>query len=121
MELKANSWGLSTSIDLFVCNHTKMNDPEFIKSTVIELCDLIEMKRYGDCNLIFFGSGNKKGYSMFQLIETSNISAHFANENLTIYFDIFSCKGYDPEVVRSFLKSKFESRMERVVSVDRLI
>jgi hypothetical protein len=34
-----------------------------------------------------------------QLIETSLISAHFANLTNTVYLDVFSCKPYDPEVV----------------------
>jgi S-adenosylmethionine/arginine decarboxylase-like enzyme len=110
---------MSSSIDLFNCNYDKMNNANYIKETVIELCDLIKMKRFGECQVVFFGSGNKEGYSMFQLIETSNLSAHFANENLTIYFDIFSCKEYDPEKVRNFLMSKFEAGRSKIITVER--
>ena len=44
---------------------------------------------------------------MTQLIETSLISAHFANQTNTTYLDVFSCKPYDPEVVREFAEKFF--------------
>jgi hypothetical protein len=33
---------------------------------------------------------------MYQLIETSNLSGHFVDDTKDIYFDVFSCKQYDP-------------------------
>ena len=44
---------------------------------------------------------------MVQLIETSLISGHFANDTNSAYLDIFSCKGYDPAVVEEFSKNFF--------------
>ena len=44
---------------------------------------------------------------MVQLIETSLISAHFANLTNTTYLDVFSCKGYEPEEVRAFAEKFF--------------
>ena len=48
---------------------------------------------------------------MVQLIETSLISGHFANDTNSAYLDIFSCKGYDPAVVEEF--SKISARAVR--------
>jgi len=45
---------------------------------------------------------------MVQLIETSLISAHFANKTNTVYLDVFSCKAYDPDVVKVFATRYFE-------------
>ncbi|MGB2727866.1 MAG: S-adenosylmethionine decarboxylase [Halobacteriota archaeon] len=73
------AWGLLTSIDLHECNPEKIRDEATIKQFVYELCELIEMKRYGDCEVVRFGEGDKEGYSAVQLIETSLISAHFAD------------------------------------------
>jgi len=50
------------------------------------------------------------GFSMTQLIETSLISAHFANQSNTTYLDVFSCKTYDPKVVAEFSKKFFKAR-----------
>jgi hypothetical protein len=75
---------------------------------VAELCDLIEMKRFGETQVVHFGEEERvAGYSMVQLIETSLISAHFANLSNTTYLDVFSCKSYDPEVVREFSQTYF--------------
>ncbi len=71
------------------------------------LCELIGMKRYGDCQIVHFGEGRVAGYSMVQLIETSLISGHFANDSNRAYLDIFSCKGYDPAVVEEFSRIFF--------------
>jgi S-adenosylmethionine/arginine decarboxylase-like enzyme len=100
-------WGLSTAVDLYQCNSRTIRDTGEIKRFVVELCDLIQMKRYGDCQVVHFGEGRVAGYSMTQLIETSLISGHFANDTNAAYLDIFSCKPYDPEIVERFAKTFF--------------
>lgn len=103
-----NAWGLACSFDIYNCNPEVIRDSEAIKSFVIELCDLIEMKRFGDCVVVNFGEDERvAGFSMTQLIETSLISAHFANASNTTYLDVFSCKPYDPEVVEKFALNYF--------------
>jgi hypothetical protein len=47
---------------------------------------------------------------MIQLIETSLISGHFANDTDRAYLDIFSCKGYDPATVEEFSRDFFGAR-----------
>lgn len=104
------AWGLCTAVDLHDCNPDLIRDADYIKRYVIELCELIGMKRYGECQVVNFGEGRVAGYSMVQLISTSLISGHFANETNHAYLDIFSCKGYDPTVVESFSKEFFGAR-----------
>ncbi len=104
-----NAWGLLTSIDISNCNPAFIRDDNYIKNYVNKLCELIEMKRFGETIVIHFGEDEKvAGYSMMQLIETSLISAHFCNNNNSIYIDVFSCKLYDPNVVASFTKNFFD-------------
>ena len=81
-----------------------IRNADHIRRYVVELCELIEMKRFGECQVVDFGSGRVAGYSMVQLISTSLISGHFANDTNNAYLDIFSCKGYDPAVVEEFSK-----------------
>lgn len=89
----AAPWGLLTSLDIYGCNPEIIRDSEKIKQYVIGLCDLIGMKRFGDCQVVHFGKEERvEGYSMVQFIETSLISGNFSNLNNAAYIDIFSCK-----------------------------
>jgi S-adenosylmethionine/arginine decarboxylase-like enzyme len=106
-----DAWGLVSSIDLHGCDAATIRDAEAIKRFVYELCDRIGMKRFGDCVVVNFGEDEKvAGFSMTQLIETSLISAHFANLTNTVYLDIFSCKFYDPQVATDFAKEFFGAK-----------
>ena len=103
-----DAWGLVASIDLHNCDPVTIRDAEKIKQFVYELCERIGMKRFGDCTVVNFGEDERvAGFSMTQLIETSLISAHFANATNTVYLDVFSCKFYDPEVASQFAKEFF--------------
>jgi len=102
-------WGIASAIDIYNCNPLKIRDSNQIKRFVIDLCELIEMKRFGETQVVHFGEDEKvEGFSMVQLIETSLISAHFANLTNTTYLDVFSCKPYDPETIRTFSQNFFK-------------
>jgi S-adenosylmethionine/arginine decarboxylase-like enzyme len=101
-------WGIASSFDIYDCNPSTIRDADKIREFVVKLCDLIEMKRFGETVVVHFGEDEKvAGYSMTQLIETSLISAHFANLTNTVYLDVFSCKPYDPRVVEEFSQKFF--------------
>lgn len=101
-------WGVASSIDIYDCNPATIRDADAIRSFVVELCDLIEMKRFGETQVVHFGEDERvAGYSMVQLIETSLISAHFANQSNTVYLDVFSCKPYDPFLAERFALKYF--------------
>jgi S-adenosylmethionine/arginine decarboxylase-like enzyme len=102
-------WGIASAIDIYNCNPGKIRDPKAIAHFVHELCKLIEMKRFGETTVVHFGADEKvAGYSMVQFIETSLISGHFANLTNTAYLDVFSCKPYDPDIVKNFAEKYFE-------------
>ena len=102
------AWGMLTSIDLHGCNPETIRDAEAIKQFVIELCERIKMKRFGECTVVNFGEDEKvAGFSMVQLVETSCISAHFSNQTNTTYLDVFSCKYYNPYDAANFAKEFF--------------
>jgi len=101
-------WGIASAIDIYDCDPMLIRDAEAIRQFVIELCELIGMKRYGETQVVHFGEDERvAGYSMVQLIETSLISAHFANLSNATYLDVFSCKPYDPDAVCEFAKQYF--------------
>jgi S-adenosylmethionine/arginine decarboxylase-like enzyme len=106
-----NAWGIASAIDIYGCSPEKIRDADAIRNFVVELCELIEMKRFGETQVVHFGEDERvAGYSMVQLIETSLISAHFANQTNAVYLDVFSCKPYDPEVVEAFSREFFEGK-----------
>lgn len=106
---KLGAWGLYCSVDIHNCDPDIIRDAEMIRQYAIQLCDLIQMKRFGETQVVHFGEDERvAGFSMVQLIETSMISGHFANLTNTAYIDIFSCKYYDPEVAAQFSLSYFK-------------
>ncbi len=106
-----DAWGIHTCLDIHDCDPALIRDGEAIKRYVIELCDLIEMKRFGEPKIVHFGEDERvAGYSLVQLIETSLISGHFANESNRVYMDIFSCKYYEPDDVIRFTMDFFKGK-----------
>jgi S-adenosylmethionine/arginine decarboxylase-like enzyme len=106
--VQQSAWGIASSFDIYNCDPDTIRSAERIQQFVVELCDLIEMKRFGETTVVNFGEDERvAGYSMVQLIETSLISGHFANKTNTVYLDVFSCKPYDPEIVADFAQSFF--------------
>ena len=65
------------------------------------------MKAYGDPQIVKFGTGNKAGFTLVQLIETSNICAHFCDDSGDMYLDVFSCKPFEREIVENIVKEFF--------------
>jgi len=113
--IEQNTWGIASSIDIYDCEPGKIRSADTIRRFVVELCELIDMKRFGETQVVHFGEDERvAGYSMVQLIETSLISAHFANLTNTTYLDVFSCKTYDPEIVGRFSQRYFGGSLSKL-------
>jgi len=109
-ESEVKYWGVSSCINLYDCDLTLMQNADAIRKFVVLLCDLIQMRRYGETQVVFFGDEPRvQGFSMTQLIETSLISAHFADASRAIYLDVFSCAPYDPEDAAQFAAEYFKA------------
>ncbi len=120
MEHQTEYWGLSACIDLYDCDLTLMQDADAIKRFTAELCDFIKMRRYGETQVVRFGDDPRvTGFSMTQLIETSLVSAHFADNSRAIYLDVFSCAPYDPQATAEFAATFFKAQDCRVQVVQR--
>lgn len=100
-------WGYHLMLDCSGCRHDDITSHNTIYKFTKHLVKAIDMVAYGEPQIVDFGSGNKAGYSLVQLIETSNICGHFVNENDTMYLDVFSCKEYDTQVVIDLVKEYF--------------
>jgi len=110
IEKETEYWGVSSSIDLYECDLALMQNADAIREFVKILCDRIKMRRYGETQVVFFGDEPRvQGFSMTQLIETSLISAHFADASRAIYLDVFSCAPYNPEAAAKFAAEYFKA------------
>jgi S-adenosylmethionine/arginine decarboxylase-like enzyme len=119
-ELPKDYWGVSSCIDLYDCDLALMQDAEAIRKFVVLLCDRIKMRRYGETQVVFFGDDPRvTGFSMTQLIETSLISAHFADASRAIYLDVFSCAPYEPEDAAKFAAEYFKASSHKFQVVYR--
>ena len=104
------TWGKHLILDAARCAPRLIRDPRVIANFARTLVERIDMVPYGEPQVVLFGSGNKKGYTLIQLIETSNITAHFVEENNSMYLDVFSCKDFDPSVVQETVDEFFDAK-----------
>ena len=120
MEEKVEYWGVSSNIDLYECDLALMQNADAIREFVKILCNRIKMQRYGETQVVFFGDEPRvQGFSMTQLIETSLISAHFADASRAIYLDVFSCAPYDSQDAAQFAADYFKAAHYQVNVVNR--
>jgi len=102
-------WGYHFIVNAGGCDPKAISDKDVIYKFTKELVKTIDMVAYGEPQIVHFGTGNKAGYTLVQLIETSNICAHFVEENNEIYLDVFSCKDFEPKDVLKVVKKYFKN------------
>lgn len=114
-------WGYHASFDCAGCNVDKITDGEHIKAFSKALVEAIDMKAYGEPMAVHFAAHDptKGGYTLVQLIETSNICAHFVDATGEAYIDIFSCKNFSVEDALAVISEFFEPNYAGVSTVTR--
>lgn len=112
-------WGYHAILDAAGCDLDKMTSYENVYNFAKQLVKDIDMVAYGEPQIVNFGSGNKAGYTLVQLIETSNICAHFANENQEMYLDVFSCKPFNERIVEDLVVKYFGAKSLRRAFIKR--
>lgn len=107
---RLDPWGYHFAVNT-VCDPAKVTDPDNIKAFSKALVEAIDMKAYGEPTVVHFAEhdAGKAGYTLVQLIETSNICAHFVDQSGECYLDVFSCKNFDPEVVLQTMHKFFNT------------
>ena len=113
MSAPLRTWGKHLILDAAGCSPKMIGSSPVITNFAKTLVKRIDMVPFGQPQVVMFGSGNKKGYTLVQLIETSNITAHFVEENNSMYLDVFSCKDFDPEVVKEAVHEFFDAQRFR--------
>ena len=81
----------------------------------------INMVAYGEPVVEHFATHSHEaaGYTLLQMIETSNIAAHFAENIGQVYIDVFSCKAFDVEVALGICKKYFKPTQANMHNMDR--
>jgi hypothetical protein len=116
----SGAWGLLTSVDLHGCQPETISDSDEIRRFTSELCKRLAVKPFGEPQVIEFGDDPRiHGYSLTQLIESSLVSGHFAEQTSSVYLDIFSCKYYDPAEMVRFSREFFVAGEIEAVAVLR--
>jgi len=113
-------WGYHLMLDCSGCEIDKVSDRDNIYAFVKDLVQRIDMTAHGEPVIEHLLPGDpKQGYSLMQLITTSNISAHFMEIDGTAYFDIFSCKTFDIDTAKSVVDEYFNPKKMRVNFITR--
>lgn len=100
-------FGYHLMLDCSGCNDG-IKSKENIYIFTKELVKRIDMTAHGEPIIEFLLPGDpKEGYSLLQLITTSNIVGHFIEPNSTAYFDVFSCKEFDIQTVKDVVTEFF--------------
>ncbi|NGX56646.1 MAG: S-adenosylmethionine decarboxylase proenzyme [Candidatus Anoxychlamydiales bacterium] len=114
-------WGYHLILDCSSCDKDKVASKDNIYKFVKTLVKEIDMKAYKEPIIEHFATHNPlaAGYSMVQLIETSSITGHLVDSNGDAYFDIFSCKPFNIEIVKEVVNIFFEPKKIRVTYLTR--
>ena len=102
-------WGYHLLVDMSGCN-ANITQVLVIRNFLLDLIHAIDMTAVGDPIIKFLNPSDPTigaGFSVMQLIETSNITCHFVDHNSTGYIDIFSCKNFDPKVAFNVIENYF--------------
>jgi len=111
-------WGYHLMLDCSGC--IDIDDRENIYAFIKDLVKRIDMVAHGEPIIEHLLPGDpKQGYSLMQLITTSNISAHFMELDGTAYFDVFSCKPFNIETVKMIVSEYFAPSKMRVNFITR--
>jgi S-adenosylmethionine decarboxylase len=111
-------WGYHLMLDCSGCE--RIDSRENIYNFTKEMVKRIDMTAHGEPVIEYLLEGDpKQGYSMMQLITTSNICGHFMELDGTAYFDVFSCKKFDIEVAQDVVREFFNPKKMRVNYITR--
>jgi S-adenosylmethionine/arginine decarboxylase-like enzyme len=77
------------------------------ESFVKDLLEVAGMKALGPLIWSDAADLDFPGQSFVQMITTSHCSLHFFSEKKEIYFDLYSCKQFDPEKIIKLIDSYF--------------
>jgi S-adenosylmethionine/arginine decarboxylase-like enzyme len=100
-------WGYHLSIDCAGCNESIGIEDKVVAFSK-DLVGALAMRAHGEPWVVRFGDDPKvTGYTLVQLIETSNITGHFCDHSREAYIDVFSCRAFAPDTVLEVIARHF--------------
>jgi S-adenosylmethionine decarboxylase len=91
-------FGMELQLDLAGCNPEVLDSADALIDYVTLLAERIGMTTYGKPIVEYFGEAELAGWTVIQLITTSNINLHAAPADGTAFINVFSCRAFDPDV-----------------------
>lgn len=116
---KPEYWGYHLVVNAGDCDPAALRSKSVIAAFAKQLVKEIGMVAYGPPRVVMFGEGGRRGYTLVQLISTSNIMAHFVEETNDIYLDIFSCKKFDDKVALRLFRETFAPKTMEINLLSR--
>ncbi len=106
------AWGMHLIADAAGCRRDIVTDAEQLADFVCDLVEAIDMRAHGAPRIEHFAehTPDAAGYSLVQLIETSNITGHFCDLTGDAYIDIFSCKPFNPDIAVDLIRDRLGAR-----------
>lgn len=108
--MTSSYWGYHLIVDAGKCDETLIRDITHIREFNDVLIERIDMKKIGDPRIEYTAGEfpDKAGYTLSQIIVTSNIMAHFVDQGGQLYLDVFSCKPFSEDTVIDTVREYFE-------------
>ena len=108
-------------IDGKMGNREKLYDVNIIKRLLKELPEKLSMNPICNPEIVDYKADIKEedGVSGFVMIAESHISVHTYPEMGKVYFDIFSCKGFDMDNCIEYIKKAFELKDIKKYIIER--
>lgn len=105
------AWGYHLALDCKSCNKDKITDKVFIVTFTKHIIETAGMVPYGLPQIEYLLTGTENaGYSVLQMITTSNFTAHFIDSSGDAYVDLFSCKEFDVQKIAGTVKVMLEAQ-----------
>lgn len=104
-------------IDAFDCDPKQLNDKmklDVVIRTIAKLCEMNIL--YGP--VILEGLPINPGLTGFAIIDFSHISIHTFTKTNELCVDVFSCKKFDYNIVKKYIKESFKLSDENTKVID---
>ena len=119
-------FGFHLILDIFDCNIESIRDEAVIREFLNVLLYKIKMKKMAEPSFIYLSDDNDYyvekdivRFTVFQGIETSSITIHYCEGSSTAYFNLFSCKCFDQDIVIDLFKEYFDGEIANQIMLSR--
>ena len=81
---------------------------QYVKLFIDTLIKEVNMQKWGRAQVQYLNEpAHLRGLSYSQMITTSNVMLHIFEDNDSLCLDLFSCKGFDSQVVTAVVRRFF--------------